>query len=1221
VNAEPAGAGSPYPLNGNEGIMLKFFKKILGGRSAEPPSGDESLRVAVAGQRRVEEERRQTEEHFEQLVAGVRDYAVLLLDRPGNVLTWNAGAERIKGYQAHEIIGQHFSRFYPPDVIEQGWPAEELRRAAAEGRLEDEGWRIRKDGSRFWASVVITALREKGGEVRGFLKITRDLTERKQAEEKARRLLQEEAARRTAEQYAQVIEGQREQLRVTLTSIGDAVITTDAEGRVTLLNPVAETLTGWTNGDAVGQPLQTVFYIVNEKTRQAVENPVAKVLATGRIVGLANHTVLIAKDGTERGIDDSGAPIRDGNGNVTGVVLVFRDVTEQRKAEQSARFLASIVESSDDAIIGKDVNGIITSWNGAAERLFGYTAVEAIGQPIAMLAPPDRADEMPAILARMKRGEQVEQFDTVRRARDGRLVPISLTVSPIRDEDGNIIGASKIARDVSERKRAEEALREEKARLHATLTGIGDAVIVTDAESRVTLMNPVAQALTGWNEEAEGRLLKEVFRIINEQTRQPVENPVSRVMREGVVVGLANHTLLIAKDGTERPIDDSAAPIRNAKGEVAGVVLVFRDVSERRRQERLAQDALAYAENIIATMREPFLVLDRNLQVQTANRSFYQTFHVSQAETANCSLYELGNGQWNIPRLRALLGEVLPQNHSFDNFEVEHDFPTIGRKIMLLNARRIRKPGNCSELILLAIEDITERQQAEVAVQTSEVRYRRLFETAKDGILILDADTGKILDANPFMVEMLGYSHVEFLGKELWEIGLFSDKSENEAAFRELQQHGYVRYDHLPLETHSGKQVDVEFISNVYQVDHRHVAQCNIRDISERSRLERQTKEQAEELSDLHRRKDEFLAMLSHELRNPLAPISNAVQMLRLQQRSENLLQQQARTIIERQVGLLKHLVDDLLEVSRITTGRVQLRQERVVVSGIVEVAVETVRPLLDQRRHELTVALPPEAVWVNADAARLEQVIANLLANAAKYTVEGGHIWLAVQREGNACVVRVRDTGVGIAPELLPRIFDLFTQAERSLDRSQGGLGIGLALVQRLTQLHGGTVEAYSALGQGSEFVVRLPVALTPAPQPPAHGKETAEPTTRPLRVLAVDDNVDTAESMAMLVKAAGHDVRTAHDGPTTLQTALDYRPNVVLLDIGLPGLNGFEVAKRLRQQPVLQSVVLVAMTGYGQEADRQRSQEAGFDYHLVKPADFGKVQQILVSVSEKAT
>lgn len=893
------------------------------------------------------------------------------------------------------------------------------------------------------------------------------------------------------------------------------------------------------------------------------------------------------------------------------------------------------------------------------------------------------------------------------------------------------------------RQQMNEALHEQRDWLQVTLSSIGDAVITTDPKGRVTFLNPVAESLTGWTQaDAAGQPLEAVFKIVNQETRRTVESPTVRALRDGVVVGLANHTLLISKDGTERPIDDSAAPIRNERNEVAGVVLVFRDITERYRHEQELAVAASYTDAIIATLREPFVVLDKSLRVKSANRSFYQHFHVTPEETQGRLLYDLGNRQWDIPALRTLLGEVLSNNHPVNDYGVEHDFPTLGKRSMVLNARRFQSVDSRPELILLAIEDVTERKraeeakahlsaivattkdaiiskdldgiitswnrgaermfgysaeevigkpitllippdhideeamildrirqgevinkgfetvrkrkdgslidvsltispvrnasgqivgaskiarditdrkQAEVAVQTSEVRYRRLFESAKDGILILDARTGKIIDANPFMTELLGYSHGHFVGKELWEIGLFKEKSENQAAFRELQEQGYIRYDHLPLKTNKDEQTEVEFVSNVYQVDHRLVAQCNIRDISERSRLERKTHEQAAALADLHRRKDEFLAMLSHELRNPLAPISNAVQLLRLQS-NEDQLQLQARTIIERQVGQLKHLIDDLLEVSRITTGRVQLHRERVAIHGIVDRAVETARPLIEQRGHELTVSVPPQPIWLYADAARLEQVVVNLLNNAAKYTEESGHIWLTVQQEGDEAVLRVRDSGVGIAPELLPRIFDLFTQAERSLARSEGGLGIGLALVQRLVELHQGRVEAHSSLGRGSEFVVRLPVVLSPAPQPPPVTK-TAKPTGPSLRVLVVDDNVDSAESLAQLLRISGHDVRTAHDGHAALQAALDFRPNVVLLDIGLPKMDGYDVAKQMRQEPILNNVVLVAMTGYGQESDRQRSLEAGFDHHLVKPADFGKLHEILATVTGKAT
>ena len=795
-------------------------------------------------------------------------------------------------------------------------------------------------------------------------------------------------------------------------------------------------------------------------------------------------------------------------------------------------------------------------------------------------------------------------------------------------------------------------------------------------------------------------------------------------------------------------------PYMTLDGKVDGAVLILVGIDSLKQSEKAVITARDYAENTIETVREPLLVLDDELRVMSVNRAFYRVFGLAPADAVGKYIYELDDSQWDIPRLRELLEKILPQSTVIEDFQVEHDFQRLGHRTMLLNARTIQNPQQKIERILLAIEDITDRKQAEMALhvihaqletvfdvspvgmylvdaalrfrmvsqqarpifgdigeligrdfvevihilwppkcaddivvrfrhtletgepykvsgfseerydrkvrehydwqihrmtlpdgqygvvcyfvdiseriliehqlQASETLYRRLFETAKDGVLILDAVTGSILDANPYMTEMSGYPTADFIGKELWDIGLFRDKAANEIAFRELQRNGSLRYDHLLLKSNRDQPVVVEFVSNVYQWDHRQVAQCNIRDISVRSRLEKQTQKQAVELSDLHRRKDEFLAMLSHELRSPLAPIANAVQLLSLQGQSETLIQKQARSIIERQMKQLLRLVGDLLDVSRITTGRVQLRRERVVVSRIVEGAVETVRPLFEQRRHEFTVSLPPEPIWLNADVTRLEQVLANLLTNAAKYTAEGGEIGLTVEQKGQECVLRIRDTGVGISPELLPHIFDLFTQAERSLDRSQGGLGIGLALVQRLTELHGGTVEADSELGQGSEFAVRLPIDDLQLPIDTNEDNTNRQSTLknrRSLRVLVVDDNVDTVLSFSMLLRASGHDVQTAHDGLAAVQAASDYQPDVVLLDIGLPLLNGYEVAKRIRQQPNLKNVVLIALTGYGQEADRQSALQAGFNHHLVKPARLAELQEILANVSETMT
>ena len=515
---------------------------------------------------------------------------------------------------------------------------------------------------------------------------------------------------------------------------------------------------------------------------------------------------------------------------------------------------------------------------------------------------------------------------------------------------------------------------------------------------------------------------------------------------------------------------------------------------------------------------------------------------------------------------------------------------------------------------------LTRRKIATLELQESEARYRTLFNSIDDGLCVIEkieAPAGQPLDfryvdansaftAQPDMVGVLG--------KTLREV-LPDEPEEWFASYNRVCTTGVAaRFERsYPAQ---GRVLEL----NVFRVggaESRKVA-IIYDDITVRRQAELQTLEQVKVLAELDRRKDEFLAMLGHELRNPLAPISSAVQLLRLQ-KTETPLQKQACAIIERQVGQLNHLVDDLLEVSRITTGRVKLRREQVAISHIVERAVETAQPLITQHRHHLTVRLPAKPVWLNADAARLEQVVVNLLTNAAKYTEDGGRIELTVQRDGPDAVLRVRDTGIGIAPDLLPHVFDLFTQAERSLDRSQGGLGIGLCLVQRLTELHGGSVTAHSVPGQGSEFVVRLPSTLAwPAPPGPPLSAPVALLKKR-CRVLVVDDNVDAAETLGMLLEFSGHEVRMVYDGLSALGTTLAWRPDAVLLDIGLPGLSGYDVARRIRLDASLEGIVLIALTGYSQESDRQLAREAGFDHHLAKPTNFNVLEDLLTTVAEK--
>jgi len=607
-----------------------------------------------------------------------------------------------------------------------------------------------------------------------------------------------------------------------------AIYTTDVQGRVTHFNPAAVEFSGRVPELGVDSWCVTwKLYRPDGTPLPHDECAMALALKEGRAVR-GTETIAERPDGTRVWFMPYPTPLRDAEGRLVGAINMLLDLTDRKRGEQAAALLSAIVDSSDDAIISKDLNGIITSWNESAERLFGYSVEEAIGRSITMLIPADRRGEEREILNRLKRGERIDHFDTIRIRKDGTPFPISLTISPIKDRGGRIVGASKIAHDITSRKKSEAALKE--------------------------------------------------------------------------------------------------------------------------------------------------------------------------------------------------------------------------------------------------------------------------------------AD----------------------------------------------------------------------------------------------------------------RRKDEFLATLAHELRNPLAPIRNAVQILKAKGPPDPELQW-GREVIDRQVQVMARLIEDLLDVSRISRNRLELRKERVELVTVVEAALETSRPVIEAGSHELTVTLPPEAIPLEADPLRLAQMLANLLNNAAKYTEEGGRIRLSAERQGSDVIVSVKDNGIGIIAEMLPRIFDIFAQSPRALVRSPGGLGIGLSLVKGLVKLHGGSIEARSeGADRGSEFVVRLPIAVaTPLPAAaPPHEDGEPKPVTK-CRILIVDDNPDSADSLAMLLKIKGYEVGTAYDGEQAVEAAGTLRPNVVLLDIGMPKLNGYEACCRIREQPWGQGMFLIALTGWGQEDDRRRTEEAGFNQHMVKPVDPAALMELLASLS----
>jgi signal transduction histidine kinase len=380
----------------------------------------------------------------------------------------------------------------------------------------------------------------------------------------------------------------------------------------------------------------------------------------------------------------------------------------------------------------------------------------------------------------------------------------------------------------------------------------------------------------------------------------------------------------------------------------------------------------------------------------------------------------------------------------------------------------------------------------------------------------------------------------------------------------------------------------------------------------QRAVLEAALRGKIDELAEVDRRKDEFLAMLGHELRNPLAPVTTALQIMRIHENEPNRVAR-SREIVERQIEHMTRLIDDLLDVSRITRGKIELREQPLLLSSVIEHAIESARPLIDQRGHRIALDLPSEPVTFLADPARLSQVFANLLNNAAKYTDVGGRIWLRACVEGNDLVVGVRDDGPGLTEELRKHAFELFTQGPQTRARARGGLGIGLTLVRRLVELHGGTVEALSeGPGRGTEIVVRLPLRV-PAAADGARPAAAVAPAGPRRRILVVDDNVDAAEALGELLRDYGHEVATAHDGPQALDHARLHRPEVVLLDISMPEMDGYEVAKRIRDELGLGDALLVALSGYGEDRHRRLAREAGFDQHVTKPVEASKLEELL--------
>ena len=876
-----------------------------------------------------------SDEFFRLIVESVYDYAIFAIDPEGRIISWNPGAERIFGYTEEEAVGQSAGIIFTPEDREGGASEQELRKAAEEGRARDERWHVRRDGSRFWASGVVTPLRDEQGLLRGFVKVARDRTERKRVEETLA-----ESDRR---------------MKVVLDSITDSFFALDRQWRITEINERGARLLNRSREQLVGQVFWELFPgSTNTEFYRQYHRAMAEQVPV--------HFEALSEIAAGYWFETHAYPSEE------GLSVYFRDITGRKRAEEMRLRLAAIVESSDDAIISKDLTGRIKTWNAGAERIFGYTEAEAVGQSIMILIPPELREEETMILNRLRAGGRIEHFETVRVDKQGRPIDVSLTISPIRDAEGRTIGVSKTARDISGRKRAEEAVRESERQLR-------------------TLANAIPQL--AWMAEPDGHIF-------------------------------------------------------------------------------------------------------------WYNQRWYDYTGTTPEEMKG----------WGWQKVHA--PEILPV--------------------------------------------VLERWRASIR-------------------------TGEPLEME-FPLKGADGSFRSFLTRV--------------TPLKDAQGH-VLRW--------FGTNTDVEDL--------------------------RQALRQAEEAN---RTKDEFLATLSHELRTPLTSILGWSRMLASSQLNpENI--KRALESIERNARAQAKLIDDLLDVSRIITGKLRLEVRPVDLASVIEGAIESVRPAAEAKGIRLQRVLDTGQQVVSGDPERLQQVVWNLLSNAVKFTPKGGRVQVRLERINSHVEISVSDTGRGINPDVLPHVFERFRQADSSTAREHGGLGLGLAIVRHLVELHGGTVRAESAgEGQGTTFTVDLPLMIMRARErADSRSEEWAHPTAETgeglvcppelqgLHVLIVDDDADALSLLTAVLESCGARVTAVGAARAALDKLKGERFDVLLSDIGMPEEDGYWLIKKVRRLPKDGGgqIPAAALTAYARRQDRMRVLRSGYQMHVPKPVEPAELVAVVASLA----
>ena len=1045
-----------------------------------------------------------------------------------------------------------------------------------------------------------------------------------------------------------------EELATTLRSIGDAVITTDAAGRVTFMNPVAERITGWTTAEARGRDLSEVFCILSEGTREPVESPAVRVLRDGAVVGLANHTVAVARDGRETPIDDSAAPIRDRDGRLVGVVLVFRDISERRRAElalrKSEERLRAVAETAADAIITIDDHSRILYVNRAAERIFGHTAADVLGQSLTMLMPDylRRAHEsgLSKYVETGRRHISWEGVELPGLHRDGHEFSLEVSFAEFV-EDGRRFFTG-IARDITERKRADEAM----TRLAAIVESSHDAVIGKTLEGTITTWNAAAERLYGYTSaEVVGR---HISMVAPPERRAEIDEILNRI-RSGVKVEQLE-TVRVRKDGTRFNVSITVSPIRDFAGVVTGASTIARDITERKRAEEAVLASEERYRALADSMPQIVWTARPDGYFDYYNRRWFEYTGMTMEQTEGWGWQPVLHPEDVELCLRTWSNAVVTGR----GYEIEYRFRRASDAQYRWHLGRAEPMRDAEGRILKwfgTATDIHDQKQsadrtrflAEAgALLASSLDYEATLERLarltvpaladyclidmvdEDGAVArvatshADPSQEELIERlrayPPDMTDDAGVPHVLRTGRPSFVADVTEEVlrslTRDEGHRQLLRSLGLKSYMTVPLVARERIVGALTFASTTDRLRYGPEDLPFAGEVASSAALAIDNARLYHASREANRSKDEFLAMLSHELRTPLTPIIGWTHMMRAGRLPEADAAH-GLEVVEKNAQSLTRLINDLLDMSSILSGKMNIERAPVDLRGALSEAVETVRPLAERRGVRIELAAADGAcarAVVSGDRTRLVQVFWNLLNNAVKFSGAGARVDVGCGSDDGEAWVEVADEGEGIPEDFLPHIFERFRQADGTTTRAHGGLGIGLALVKSLAEAHGGSVTAESGgAGRGSRFVVRFPLLRLPeaGAEPRAEGAAgepaTAgpQPSTPKARVLVVEDSRDTLEMLRVLLSSRGYEVVTCESAVEALRLAPAMCFDIIVSDIGLPQVDGYELIGRLRQLAHLSAVPAVALTGYASTKDASAALGAGFDLHVAKPVD----------------